>query len=115
MRNQSSEELYAAIITEGNEELVSCVLIADGGGNVGHTGATTVTRGQECLQNMNKGWDHSHIIHNICNIESRMNTLSRVKSYHAYRNKRNIPTRCFQCQEFGHIAAICKKVNFCEN
>ncbi|XP_052767418.1 uncharacterized protein LOC128208115 [Mya arenaria] len=33
----------------------------------------------------------------------------------AYRSKTNIPTRCFQCQEFRHIAAICKKVNFCEN
>lgn len=33
----------------------------------------------------------------------------------AYRNKRNIPTRCYNCQEFGHIARLCTKETFCEN
>ncbi|WAR07973.1 hypothetical protein MAR_017931 [Mya arenaria] len=49
------------------------------------------------------------------NTDSLIVHENKPKPLHTLRNKRNIPTRCFQCQEFGHIAAICKKVNFCEN
>lgn len=33
----------------------------------------------------------------------------------AYRTKRNIPTRCYNCQGFGHIARLCTKAASCEN
>ena len=32
----------------------------------------------------------------------------------AYRSKRNIPTRCYNCQSFGHIAKACMKGKKCE-
>ena len=33
----------------------------------------------------------------------------------SYKSKRNTPVRCYNCQEFGHVAAICKNLHKCEN
>ena len=33
----------------------------------------------------------------------------------SYKSKRNTPVRCYNCQEFGHVAAICKSLQKCEN
>ena len=33
----------------------------------------------------------------------------------SYKSKRNTPVRCYNCQEFGHVAALCKNVRRCEN
>ena len=35
----------------------------------------------------------------------------KITSYHS---KRGTPTRCYNCQEFGHIAVLCKKDKKCE-
>jgi len=35
-------------------------------------------------------------------------------SIHPYKNKKSIPTRCYRCQKFGHIAATCRKEERCE-
>ncbi|MEW8546768.1 MAG: hypothetical protein AB2693_24905 [Candidatus Thiodiazotropha sp.] len=32
----------------------------------------------------------------------------------SYQSKRGTPTRCYNCQEFGHIAVLCKKETKCE-
>ena len=40
------------------------------------------------------------------------NVLSTVSFYHS---KRHVPTRCFNCQKYSHIAKLCKNKTVCEN
>ena len=48
----------------------------------------------------------------IC--RSSISIANRKVKKEAYRSKRNIPTRCYNCQGFGHIAKACTKEKKCE-
>ena len=47
-------------------------------------------------------------------LKSKIILNKKSVKIHAYQSKRYTPTRCYNCQEFGHIAAICKKESRCE-
>lgn len=45
---------------------------------------------------------------------SRIFFHGRQVSIEAYRGKRNLPTRCYNCQTFGHVASMCTNPSRCE-
>ena len=47
-------------------------------------------------------------------LKSKIQINKKVIKVVPYQSKRYTPTRCFNCQEFGHIAALCKKEERCE-
>ena len=46
--------------------------------------------------------------------KSKMLLCRKSIRINSYKSKKNTPVRCYNCQEFGHVAAICKNSNKCE-
>lgn len=49
-----------------------------------------------------------------CVFDAKLRIRQKEIKVEAYRNKRNIPTRCYRCQEYGHIASMCRNEIKCE-
>lgn len=50
-----------------------------------------------------------------CLFKADISVHQRRVKVEPYNSKRFTPTRCFNCQEFGHIAVLCKNNKKCEN
>ena len=46
--------------------------------------------------------------------KSKLSIDKKLVKIVPYQSKRFIPTRCFNCQEYGHVACLCKKEKKCE-
>ena len=52
-------------------------------------------------------------LHTLLNAKLRFRNSTTVVSI--YTSKQRVPTRCYNCQEFSHIAKLCKNKTVCEN